>query len=111
MFGSSSVPSMSVADLSDELFLLDVREDDEWEAGHAPTAVHAAMSLQAGILDLLPADGTIAVICKAGSRSAKVTQFLVDQGREAINVEGGMMGWAAAGRPVVTNQGDEGFVL
>ena len=51
------------------------------------------------------------MICKAGSRSAKVTQFLVDQGREAINVEGGMMGWAAAGRPVITNQGDEGFVL
>ncbi|MEI6364131.1 MAG: rhodanese-like domain-containing protein [Actinomycetes bacterium] len=111
MFGSSSVPSMSVAELSDELFLLDVREDDEWEAGHAPTAVHAAMSLQAGILELLPAVGTIAVICKVGGRSAKVTAFLIDQGREAINVEGGMMNWAAAGRPVVNKQGDEGFVL
>ncbi|MCX6418243.1 MAG: rhodanese-like domain-containing protein [Actinobacteria bacterium] len=111
MFGSSSVPSTSVVDLSDELFLLDVREDDEWEAGHAPSAVHAAMSLNAGILDLLPAVGMIAVICKVGGRSAKVTAFLIDQGREAINVEGGMMNWAAAGRPVVNNQGDEGFVL
>lgn len=111
MFGSSSIPSLPVADLSDDLFLLDVREDDEWAAGHAPSAVHAPMSLQAGILDRLPAEGTIAVMCKVGGRSAQVTKFLIDQGRDAINVDGGMMSWAAAGRPVVTDDGEEGFVL
>ncbi|CAB4866066.1 unannotated protein [freshwater metagenome] len=111
MFGGPKVPTLSLSELSQDAFVVDVREDDEWQAGHSPTAVHAAMSLQGEILNRLPADGQIVVICKSGGRSAQVTQWLVDQGRDAVNLDGGMMGWEAAGRPVVTDSGEPGFVL
>ena len=111
MFGGPKVPTLSLSELSQDAFVVDVREDDEWQAGHSPTAVHAAMSLQDEILNRLPADGQIVVICKSGARSAQVAQWLVDQGRDAVNLDGGMMEWEAAGRPVVTDSGEPGFVL
>ncbi|MER6969231.1 rhodanese-like domain-containing protein, partial [Streptomyces halstedii] len=42
---------------------------------------------------------------------AQVTQYLVQQGIDAVNVEGGMHHWEATGRPVVNDKGESGFVL
>jgi rhodanese-related sulfurtransferase len=53
-------------------------------------------------LDALPSDQSIAVICHVGGRSARVAQWLRQQGYDAHNVEGGMDAWQAAGLPVVT---------
>ena len=47
--------------------------------------------------------GPIAVVCKVGGRSAQVTAYLRNQGRDAVNVTGGMLAWEAAGRPVVAD--------
>jgi rhodanese-related sulfurtransferase len=85
-----------------ETFLLDVREDDEWAQGHAPTAAHVPMFEVPARLDALPTDAPIAVICHVGGRSARVAQWLRQQGYDAHNVEGGMDAWQAAGLPVVT---------
>ena len=52
--------------------LLDVREDDEWAAGHAPEAVHVPMSQFLSRLDDVP-EGPLAVVCRVGGRSAQVT--------------------------------------
>jgi rhodanese-related sulfurtransferase len=41
------------------------------------------------------------VVCRSGMRSARVTAFLRGVGLEAVNVDGGMQSWAAAGRPLV----------
>jgi rhodanese-related sulfurtransferase len=79
---------------------LDVREADEWAAGHAPTATHIPMGQIQGRLGDIPADDPLYVICRAGGRSAQVVGFLVQQGYPAINVSGGMQAWFAAGRPV-----------
>ncbi|MBB5958793.1 rhodanese-related sulfurtransferase [Saccharothrix tamanrassetensis] len=81
--------------------LLDVREADEWAAGHAPGALHIPMSELAGRLEELPGDGELYVVCRAGSRSARVTQYLNANGWDATNVDGGMLVWASAGRPLV----------
>ncbi|GAA3860811.1 rhodanese-like domain-containing protein [Saccharothrix violaceirubra] len=81
--------------------LLDVREADEWTAGHAPGALHIPMSELAGRLDDLPADSELYVVCRMGGRSARVTQYLNANGWEAVNVEGGMQVWASSGRPLV----------
>ena len=101
-----SVPSVSVSELAPELpadaVLLDVREDDEWAAGHAPMAVHIPMGEIAGRLADLPSDGDLYVICRAGGRSARATAYLNSNGWTAVNVDGGMQSWAAAGRPLVS---------
>jgi rhodanese-related sulfurtransferase len=99
-----TVPSVSVSDVADELptgvVLLDVREDDEWAAGHAPHAQHIPMSELSGRLTELPQDSDVLVICRSGGRSARVTAYLNANGWDAVNVDGGMQSWAASGRPL-----------
>lgn len=88
--------------------LLDVREDDEWAAGHAPRALHAPLG------SLSPADfrdrPTILVICRSGARSTTATRMLIDAGIGARNVTGGMRAWVAEGLPIITAAGDPGRV-
>lgn len=100
-----TVPSVTVSDLAGELpaetILLDVREDDEWAAGHAPTAQHIPLGELAGRLAELPTDNQLYVVCRAGGRSARATAYLNANGWDAINIDGGMQSWQAAGRPLV----------
>jgi rhodanese-related sulfurtransferase len=92
-------------------FLLDVREDDEWEAGHAPEAVHVAMGLVAGRIAELPSDRTLVCVCRVGGRSGVVATSLDGAGYDVRNVEGGMLGWEQAGLPVVTDDGSVGRII
>ena len=105
-----AVPTVEVDKLPAGAYLLDVREDDEWAAGHAPDAVHLPMSELTGRVAEVPEDREVYVICKVGGRSAQVVAFLNGQGRETVNVDGGMLAWAAAGRPMVSPGGAEPFV-
>lgn len=91
--------------------LLDVREDDEWAAGHADEAVHIPMGEVADRLDELPADRTVVCICRMGGRSMSVANLLAGAGYDAVNLGGGMHGWAGSGRPVVTGDGAAGRVV
>ncbi|WP_058047558.1 rhodanese-like domain-containing protein [Streptomyces roseifaciens] len=113
-FGSG-IPAVGVDALSPEDFLLDVREADEWAAGHAEGALHIPMSdfvARFGELTEKAPDGArINVICRSGGRSAQVTAYLVQQGLDAVNVAGGMQDWEAAGRPVVAGNGTPGTVI
>ncbi|MGW1597271.1 rhodanese-like domain-containing protein [Streptomyces sp. NPDC002343] len=108
------MPTVQVTDLKDGAFLLDVREDDEWQAGHAEGALHIPLSEFAArygeLAEAAPQDGRVHVICRSGGRSAQVTMYLVQQGIDAVNVDGGMQDWQQAGRPVVTDDGTPGFV-
>jgi rhodanese-related sulfurtransferase len=81
--------------------LIDVREQWEWDAGHAPTATLIPMSELGNRLEELP-EGEILVICHSGMRSARVVEALTELGHEAVNVTGGMMAWQAAGGPTVS---------
>ena len=83
-----------------DAFLLDVREDGEWQQGRAPGAVHIPMYDVPERLDELPPDRTIAVICHVGARSAQVAHWLRAQGYDAHNVEGGLIAWESAGLPL-----------
>ncbi len=78
--------------------LIDVREEDEFAAGHVPGAVNLPMSKLGDLLDQLPAE-PFDVICQAGGRSARVVEALEARGYEATNVEGGTGEWIAAGYP------------
>ncbi|GAA1534312.1 rhodanese-related sulfurtransferase [Microbacterium ginsengiterrae] len=79
--------------------LIDVREKDEYAAGHVPGAVNIPMSEIGNRLDELPAEA-FDVICQAGGRSARVVQALEERGYDATNVEGGTGEWIALGNPV-----------
>ena len=99
-----TVPDLP-AELPDGVTLLDVREPDEWAAGHAPQAVHIPMGELAGRLADLPADNEVYVVCRSGGRSARVTAFLNANGWDAKNVDGGMQSWHAAGRAMAADSG------
>ena len=92
-----------------EVLLLDVREADEWAAGHAPLAVHAPLSRLT--LEDVPADRPVVAVCRSGNRSGQATAALVAAGRDVVNMAGGMKSWAAAGLPVVRDDGAAGEVL
>ncbi len=100
----NALPSVPVADLPSDALLLDVREADEWTAGHAPDARHLPMSEIAARLADVPDADTLYVICRSGARSARVAAFLAQQGHQAVNVDGGMQSWAALGRPMVAER-------
>jgi rhodanese-related sulfurtransferase len=100
------IPTVTVNDVSTDAYLLDVRELDEWEAGHAPGAAHLPMMDIPSRMSEVPQDREVVVVCRVGGRSGQVVAYLRHQGWENVaNLDGGMMGWAAAGRPVVTDDG------
>jgi rhodanese-related sulfurtransferase len=91
-----------------EAVLLDVREDDEWQAGHAPQAVHVRLGELAP--ERLADDRPIVVVCRSGNRSAHATAALIAAGHRALNIRGGMRAWAAADHPVQKPDGSPGQV-
>ena len=66
----NDVPAVGVDELPLDAVLLDVREDDEWTAGHAPAARHVPMSQLTARLDEVPPADPLYVICRSGARSA-----------------------------------------
>ncbi len=83
--------------------LIDVRERDEFAAGHVPGAVNLPMSELGERLEELPAEA-FDVICQAGGRSARVVEALEARGYDATNVDGGTGEWIAQGRDVEVPQ-------
>ncbi|TLF60827.1 rhodanese-like domain-containing protein [Nocardia cyriacigeorgica] len=81
--------------------LLDVREPDEWELGHAPGAVHIPVDDIPARLDELDYDAQLYVICRQGGRSFEAVKYLTHVGFDAVCVVGGMVEWQRTGRPLV----------
>jgi rhodanese-related sulfurtransferase len=105
-----AVPEVLSAALPDGAYLVDVREDDEWAAGHAPDAVHVRLGELAARISELPRDQEVYLICRSGTRSAYAAQVLANEGWKTVNVADGMMGWAVADRPMISDLGAEPFV-
>jgi rhodanese-related sulfurtransferase len=93
---------VAAASVPDDAWLLDVREDDEWAAGHAPGARHIPMGELGARTAEIPQEHDIYVVCRSGARSARAAR--------ALTVAGGMQDWAAASRPMVTDSGAQPFV-
>ncbi len=114
MSDAAEIPEVDVEEarrrIGSGALLLDVREPDEWTAGHAPEAEHLPMGHIAESRERLPTDRTILAVCRSGGRSARVTAALVSWGYDVVNVAGGMQAWAAHGFAVVTDEGGPGRV-
>ena len=112
MLRRQPVPSVRTEDVPADAYLLDVREDDEWAAGHAPGAHHLPMMEVPARMAEVPADGDVVVVCRMGARSAQVTAYLVNQGWDNVrNLDGGMEAWQSAGRPMVSEDGQPARVV
>jgi rhodanese-related sulfurtransferase len=94
----------------DGALMLDVREDNEWDAGRAPDAVHVALSEVPDHLDRLARDRLIVCVCRSGVRSSRAGKFLIEQGYEAVNLEGGMIAWAGEGELLEADSGEPAVI-
>jgi rhodanese-related sulfurtransferase len=98
--------------VDDDAYLLDVREPDEWAAGHAPGAHHLPMMEIPARMAEIPADGDVVVVCRSGGRSGQVVSYLLGQGWDNVrSLDGGMQSWAAASRDLVSENGQPARVL
>ncbi len=118
MFGHTPVPSVAAADVAPDAYVIDVREPYEWQAGHIETGaasvaelVHLPMGEVQERLAEIPLEREVVVVCKVGGRSAQVVGYLNQVGRTAVNLDGGMYAWAAAGRPMVSETGGPAAVV
>jgi rhodanese-related sulfurtransferase len=106
------VPEVTPGDVDDKAYLLDVREDDEWVAGHAPGAHHLPMMEIPTRLSEVPQDGDVVVVCRMGGRSGQVVAYLRQNGWDNVrNLDGGMQDWAAAGRELISEDGQPPRVI
>jgi rhodanese-related sulfurtransferase len=91
--------------------LVDVREDDEWEAGHAPDAVHVPLGdltdAKLAELDEQRGDGELIFICRSGNRSGQAAAAAQAAGLDdVVSVAGGMGDWVTAGLPLEPENGE-----
>jgi rhodanese-related sulfurtransferase len=99
-------------EVTDGAYLLDVREPDEWAAGHAPGAHHVPIMEIPARMAEVPTDVEVVVVCRSGGRSGQVTSYLMGNGWDNVrNLDGGMQRWAGSGREVVSENGQPARVL
>ena len=99
----ANIDSWTPAQLADALktptpanfVMVDVREPQEWEAGHLPGSLHIPLGQLTARFGEIPPAQPIVFICAAGARSMAACRFAAQSGRDAINLDGGLYGWAA----------------
>ncbi|MGO1318615.1 MAG: rhodanese-like domain-containing protein [Galactobacter sp.] len=102
----SDIETVSVDGIPEAGFVLDVREDYEFQAGHVPGATHIPMADLPDRFEELDPDEDVYVICRTGGRSAQASLWLTAQGYTAINVAGGSGAWIDAGKEIVSENGE-----
>jgi rhodanese-related sulfurtransferase len=109
-----SLPTVAINGVPDPLpeglTVLDVREPIEWAHGHIEGSVHVPLMELPQRLDELGQEQTL-VVCKVGARSAHAVDYLRQQGYDAVNLDGGLLEWEAAGRALVSETGQPPLVV
>jgi rhodanese-related sulfurtransferase len=99
--------TISVSDAAERFaagsFLLDVREQSEWNEGHINGAVLIPLGELSTRLSEIPADRDVLIICRSGNRSTQARDQLRSAGYpNTTSIDGGMNAWINAGLPVLT---------
>ena len=94
-----------------DLHLLDVREPDEWQAGHIAGSQHIPLGELSARIAEVPKDASILAICRLGNRSEAATRGLRQLGYTVENLEGGVAAWKQAGLPLEAAGGGPGRVI
>lgn len=88
-----------------EAVLVDVREAEEWDAGHAPDALHRPL----GTLDPAEFAGrSVITTCRGGGRGSRAAKALDEAGVDAVSLHGGLRAWSEAGGAIVRDDGSPG---
>ncbi len=87
-------------DGQEALFILDVRQPDEFKGGHIAGAKLIPLNELGQRMQELPMDKDILCVCRSGSRSSAAMRQLTQSGYKALNLRGGMMGWQMSGYPM-----------
>jgi len=101
----------AVALITANAVILDVRESDEWRAGHAPQAVHIPLDTLAATPLSQFQGKRVVVVCRSGRRSALATAALRRSGVNAVNLIGGMQAWRDQGQQLVAESGSTPAVI
>lgn len=108
MSDNSNVPEIDIYEAKKRIengsLLLDVREQDEFDELRIPNSQLLPLSEFMQRYAELPQDREIVVYCRSGRRSAQATEFLKEQGYNAVNVEGGILAWKRAEFPTESKQ-------
>jgi hydroxyacylglutathione hydrolase len=104
-----SVARRSMSDLAEVVLdgggvtVVDVRQENEWAAGHLPGAVHALPAAMATLAEELDRTAPVAVHCATGHRSAIAASLLLRAGiTDVWHVTDGVDAWQRLGHPLVT---------
>lgn len=100
---ADTVDVQTVASVKDreDVFLIDVREQWEYDEAHIPGVTLIPMEEVANRLAEIPTDKEVIVTCRSGNRSGQITDFLREQGFDNVhNMDGGILAWQAAGYDV-----------
>jgi rhodanese-related sulfurtransferase len=89
-----------------EAQLVDVRRDDEYEAGHVAGATHLSFDRLPSAAAELDQSRPVVFYCRAGDRSASAAQAFAASGWDARSMAGGLQGWADAGLPLEPEDGE-----
>jgi rhodanese-related sulfurtransferase len=92
--------------LEGDAILIDVRQENEWDAGHAPMATLIPLAELPDHLDELPRDRLIICACRSGGRSLRAATFLQEAGFDTVNLTGGMIAWFGEDLPFESDEGD-----
>lgn len=96
----SAAAAKTLIDDDKTVFVLDVRQPDEYRAGHIAGATLIPLNQLGQSLGKLPKDRKILCVCQSGARSSAAVRTLTSAGYTALNLSGGMGGWQRAGFPV-----------
>ena len=88
-----------------EAILLDVRRDEEWQAGHAVGAIHWDLAkLQAGQMPNIPKDADVQIYCRSGNRAGTAQNIMLQNGYRKVANLGGLSDWEKMGGKVVSGE-------
>ncbi len=106
---TSDIPEIDVDELECRLTagaaVFDVREPDEYEAARIPGVTLVPLATVPASRDRFSGPGSVYVVCAMGGRSARAVEHLRACGIDAVNVVGGTVAWAEAGKPIETGPG------
>ena len=95
----------------DQVQIVDVREQYEWDAGRIDSAVHVPLNDLMGGAGEFDPERPVVAVCRMGNRSELATLMLRARGLDAYNLEGGMEVWESEGLPFTTPDGEPGKVV
>jgi rhodanese-related sulfurtransferase len=105
--GMTVEPDEAMALLIGDAVMIDVRDQKEWSAGHAPHAIHIPLADISGSTPFTTRTRSVVVVSRSGRRATEAVIHLRAAGVDAVVLRGGLHAWALAGGELVADPGRE----